>query len=290
MKRLFLLAACLLLLSSARAETPVRIACGQTKPYTDSSGNVWAADADFNVGTAYATTHTVAGTPDSALYQNERYSTNDSPAMIYNIPAAAGNYTLNLYFSENYVAAANQRLFNVKVNGSAVLTNFDIYAAAGGQFKANQQSFNVTSTGTVTIEFDHASPAVQNPKIDAIALLPLPANISLAVTGSVTFDDGSTVYVGMINAWQSNGATSIPTGSIGSNVNGILTGTLSVNPTYIDANGNVTLQFSVPAIPSSIAQTFPIVEFQQGSTGLKITMVIFKAALLPKSFSVALTP
>ena len=41
------------------------------------------------------------------------------------------------------------------INGTQVLTNFDIFATAGGENKAVAESFTATanSTGTITIQF-----------------------------------------------------------------------------------------------------------------------------------------
>jgi hypothetical protein len=43
---------------------------------------------------------------------------------------------VTLYFDETYVTAAGQRVFSVSINGTNVLSSFDIYASAGGQNKA----------------------------------------------------------------------------------------------------------------------------------------------------------
>jgi hypothetical protein len=47
------------------------------------------------------------------------------------------------------------RKFNVSINGTQVLTNFDIFAAAGGENIANIQQFteNANSTGQYVITF-----------------------------------------------------------------------------------------------------------------------------------------
>src|SRR5580704_6647032 len=180
MRKAFRILLFLLVAQVAYAQTPVRIACGQDKPYTDASGNTWAADSGYNIGSpginwprTFSTTHLIAGAPDPTIFQHERWSLNDNPALVYTILVPSGAWTLNLYFSENYYTAVGQRIFNVKVNGYPFLTNFDIFAMAGAQFTANVQSAILISTGTVTIEFDHLSPAVDNPKINAIELLPI---------------------------------------------------------------------------------------------------------------------
>jgi Malectin domain len=142
--------------------------------YTDSVGNLWSADMDFNGGVvATPVTHAISGSPDAALYQTERYgaSSNGAASFHYSIPVENGNYTVLLKFSEDYFAAAGQRQFDVTINNEQVLANFDIYAAAGGQYTAIDEQFNVTVTsGLVNVTFTPGS--VNNPKIDSLAILP----------------------------------------------------------------------------------------------------------------------
>src|SRR5262249_29883996 len=44
-------------------------------------------------------------------------------------------------------SSAGQRKFDIKFNGVVAAANYDIYAAAGAQFKAVAPSFNVTASG-----------------------------------------------------------------------------------------------------------------------------------------------
>src|SRR5438132_3339726 len=62
------------------ASSAVRINCGGNS-YTDSSGQVWSADAYFSGGTAGSSTATISGTSDPTLYQTERYA----KTLTYNI-------------------------------------------------------------------------------------------------------------------------------------------------------------------------------------------------------------
>jgi len=63
---------------------------------------------------------------------------------------------VTLYFSEGYWTAAAKRTFNVVINGTTVLTNFDIFATAGAQNKAVQRSFTATAnaSGQIVINFN----------------------------------------------------------------------------------------------------------------------------------------
>ena len=83
--------------------------------------------------------------PPTAVFQSERYG-----AMTYTIPnrTAGSAQTVTLYFVESYVTAAGQRLFNVSINGSTVLSSFDIYASAGGSNRAIARTFNATANSS----------------------------------------------------------------------------------------------------------------------------------------------
>ena len=115
----------------AHAQTATRVKCGGPA-YTDSKGQAWSADKDFNGGLVSAVTGPVAGTSDPTLFQDGRM-TPDSGPLVYTFPVANGSYHVNLYFAELYSGDSfvGGRVFNVKVEGTTVLQNFDIFAAAG---------------------------------------------------------------------------------------------------------------------------------------------------------------
>lgn len=136
----------------------------------------WVADEDFSGGTALTysnsvSTSSLSGTiPPSTVLQSQRYGNGSS--FTYTLPGftSGSSHTVTLYFVENYVTGSGQREFNVSLNGSQVLTNYDVYAAAGGQFKAVQRSFTTTanSNGQIVIQFSPG--AVQNPMVSGIAV------------------------------------------------------------------------------------------------------------------------
>ena len=151
---------------SSSTFTPIRVNSGGSA-FTDSAGNVWSADTGFNAGFAYATGATIAGTTSQALYQTVRW--NDAPfTYTFNLPA--GSFLINLKFAEVYYTAAGKRVFNVRVNGAASLTNFDPFQAAGGAFIAvdRQVSLTLASAGTVTIQF---TPVTGEPDVNAIEIV-----------------------------------------------------------------------------------------------------------------------
>ena len=123
----------------------------------------------YNRG-AYSTGSSIAGTNDPTLYQTERYGLSDGVTpLTYQFTVATGTYTVNLKFAEIYYSQAGQRVMNIAINGSTVLSNFDIVAAAGGPNTAVDRSFTVVSGGTITIQL---VPVVSNLKVSAIEILP----------------------------------------------------------------------------------------------------------------------
>jgi hypothetical protein len=117
---------------------------------------------------------------------------------------------------------------------------------------------------------------------------PPPANIVLTASGSVKFDDGTTVYTGAVGVSQLNGTAWVKAGSVNSDVNGVLTGSLIINPD-LAVNGVITLQFSIPVVGST-SLALPLLQFRQGATAVTLTSVLYKSVLLPKSFTLAVMP
>ena len=94
------------------------------------------ADKYFSGGqtdsvTTAITTTGVANAAPAAVYQTERWggdsSSNPAP-FTYTFPTltAGSSYTVRLHSPKPTGRAAGQRQFNVAINGTQVLTNFDI--------------------------------------------------------------------------------------------------------------------------------------------------------------------
>ena len=93
----------------------------------------FAADGMYSGGAAYSTTAAVstsgvANAAPAAMYQSERWGN-----FTYSIGSLSpgADYTVRLHFAEIYWTSPGQRRFNVTINGSQVLTNYDIVAAVG---------------------------------------------------------------------------------------------------------------------------------------------------------------
>lgn len=159
---------------SAPTPTPTP---GNVNSYAINSGGQAAGsfqgDAFFSGGTTAATTNAidtsgVTSPAPQAVYQSERYGN-----FTYTFPGlhAANTYTVRLHFAEFFWSSAGQRVFNVSINGSQVLSNFDILAAAGAANRAIVRQFSATASGggQIVIQF---STVVDNAKSSGIEILP----------------------------------------------------------------------------------------------------------------------
>jgi hypothetical protein len=145
-----------------------------TPVYRVNSGDAvvppFSADQFFSGGVTKTTTATISlsGVPNPApmaVYQSERWGGdgmgNDAP-FTYTFPGLIPGfqYLVRLHFAEITFTSQDRRLFNVTINNTQVLTNFDIVEAAGGPNAANVQEFIATADpvgGNITITYSHGS-------------------------------------------------------------------------------------------------------------------------------------
>ncbi len=155
----------------------------------------YASDAHASGGSTYATTATIdtSGVTDpapQAVYRSERWATSTLTYTFPDLPAGTP-YNVRLHFAEIYFGNAGERKFHVKINGTQVLTDFDIVAAAGGANKAVTRTFLCTANASdqVVVQFNAGS--ANNPKISGIEVTSaLPATptsfVATAGDGRVT--------------------------------------------------------------------------------------------------------
>ncbi len=122
--------------------SPIRILAGIAS-YRDSAGRLWTGDRYSLGGQIVTRTETIAGTQDTEMYQTERYGN-----FSYAIPVADGRYAVTLHFTETWFGpnkraggGAGSRAFDVYCNGRALLKDFDVFKAAGGENRAVQKTF-----------------------------------------------------------------------------------------------------------------------------------------------------
>jgi hypothetical protein len=137
-----------------------------------AAGN-FVADTDYNQGNEYSDTSTsintsgVSNPAPQSVWQTCRWNSSFTYTLTGLTPGTS--YVLKLDWAELTWTAAGQREFNVAINGSQVLTNFDVYAT-GGYKTAVQKAFTVTanSSGQIVIAFTQG--AADNPFISGIEL------------------------------------------------------------------------------------------------------------------------
>ncbi|HLZ64235.1 MAG TPA: malectin domain-containing carbohydrate-binding protein [Ktedonosporobacter sp.] len=194
----------------AHAASSVQINAG------GSAAAPFIADADFTGGTTAGTTHAidtsgVSNPAPLAVYQSNRYGN-----FTYTIPGltANGSYTVRLHFAEEFWTAAGKRVFNASINSTQVLTNFDIFATAGAEFKAVVQQFNATasSSGTITIQF---TTVTDNAQVNGIEVLgsssSTPTPTPAPGTGSVQINAGGPAVAPFIADADFTGGTTAGT-------------------------------------------------------------------------------
>ncbi len=118
-------------------------------PYMDSIGQQWLGDQSYSGGSSIGTTQMVTSTNSPGLYQSARIG-----SFSYQFAVPSGTYQVSLCFAEIQYNGPGQRRFNVAINGSTVLSNFDIASQAGGSFIALNKGFKIKVTnGQLTIAF-----------------------------------------------------------------------------------------------------------------------------------------
>ncbi len=240
------------------------------------SGSYVGDGSYISGGNTFSTTHLidtsgVTNPAPAAVYQNERWS---SGTLTYTIPklTPGTTYTVRLDFSENFFSSAGQRLMNVAVNGAPTLSGFDIFAAAGGAFKAVGRSFTTTASasGQITVSLTNVQGGA---KIDAIGITPTttttmtatPVNLTSAFNmvgitadsspASGNLDGAGNSYSGTILGTSiSTGGVTYTLGAAGTN-DGVRTAGQTVNL----ASGNYsTLRFLGTGVNGTQTGTFTI--------------------------------
>jgi hypothetical protein len=177
--------------AAAQTQQPIRVKCGGPG-FTDSKGRVWSADTGFNGGQLSVAQGTVNGTSDQALYEHGRWSTSNTPPLIYTFPVIDGAYQVNLYFAEMSPAEEHTggRVFNVKLQGNTVFQNLDIFATVGANTALVKSGEIAVTNGAVQIEFDNIA---DHAKIEAIEIIPNAAASGPQMHLNFAYPDGTPV-------------------------------------------------------------------------------------------------
>ena len=117
-----------------------------------------------------AVDETVPQSTPPQVFSTERWDGSGSPEMQWDFPVAAGtDIKVRLYFADRCTCTDDpgERVFDVGLEGTTILNDFDINAQAGHD-TGTMRAFEITSDGNVTITFAHGA---DNPLINAIEIL-----------------------------------------------------------------------------------------------------------------------
>jgi hypothetical protein len=160
-----------------------RVNSGGPSLLASDGGPDWAADtgadpSPFRNGgsneAGWSQVPSVDGTvPPSTpidVFSSERWDPGDAPEMAWQFPVTAGTQVqVRLYFASRCgcTSTVGSRVFDVAIDGTTVLNDYDIVADVG-QDRGTMKQFSITSDGSVDIEFGHV---VENPLINAIEIV-----------------------------------------------------------------------------------------------------------------------
>lgn len=139
-----------------------------------AASGMFAADGWNSGGNTYQTTAAIntsgiTNPAPQAVYQSERWA---SPSFTSTFPSLVPGvtYTIRLHFAEIYYTAAGKRRFNVRINGTQVLTEFDVFAEAGASNRAVVRAFTASPDGSGQITIQYTAGSVDNPKSSGIEI------------------------------------------------------------------------------------------------------------------------
>lgn len=121
--------------------------------YVDAGSNAWAADQAYspggfgyvNAGGSWNNGATIAGTPDTPLYQDFNQGGN----LGYRFTVPDGQYQVTLKFAELWFSAPGGRVFNIDIQGFRVLSGLDVVASSGAINTAHDRVFSVAVYGGI---------------------------------------------------------------------------------------------------------------------------------------------
>jgi len=145
------------------------------------------------------------------VYKTERYGASFSYVFPKLSTSPTNVYVVRLHFAEYMFNAPGKRYFNVIINGQTALSNYDVFAAAGGQYRAAVESFSTSAdaSGKITINFVKGTNSAEIKGIEIFGQPKATLNeVSFGGSGyePVTEDNGAATYDAP--HWQDNSSPS----------------------------------------------------------------------------------
>jgi Malectin domain/CARDB len=163
----------------------------------ETESDDWQADSGWS-GTAVdssieSSAIVNAGDVPQAVYQSRRWGS----ALGYELDVPDGTYNVRLHFAELYWNEVNQRRFDVSIEGQPVLSNFDIWSAAGGVNRAVTRTFeDVVVSNGLSIHAVASRGEAQFNGIEVWEALPPPPNVIVNLS-EISVPEGSNVTFGV---------------------------------------------------------------------------------------------
>jgi hypothetical protein len=164
------------------------------------ASNGFAADASFVGGVVVNATQNVSmdrvrAAAPAAVYQSARVGQS-----IYTLNGLAANtvYTVRLHFAEIQRTNVGQRQFGVRIQGTTVLENFDIYSIVGASNLAVVREFTTLANASGQIVIEFLPGRIGEPLVSGIEVL---SQIASLVTQAPIFgpEPGSYVETEVVN-------------------------------------------------------------------------------------------
>ena len=252
----------------------LNIACGNTSNYTSPDGTVWLSDRYFTGGDRYNSSYGASGTTDSNLYRWARLGTWGN--FSYSIPLTNGTYQVALKFAEMQFGGKGVRVFNVLLNGSPALTNFDIVADSGPSVAVSKAFSVAVTNGILQIDVQNV---VNQGLLNAIQITSgTGGSVLLPPSPTLSLGSSSLTFSGTVGA----GNPSAQTVSVSN------TGTGTLNWTAAKASSWLTLSATAGTAPSTISMGINAAGLAAGTYTDTVTVSSAGATGSPKTVSVTL--
>jgi PKD repeat protein len=167
-----------------------RVNAGGSAVQSSDSGPDWTDGSGFvaggnNAGWSPVPTvrPEVPSTTPRVIFDSERWA---EQHWTFPVPAGA-QVQVRLYFANRYpgTAQVGQRVFNVGINGTTVLPNYDIVADVGNDTGTMKAFGGLTASGDGNVHVDF-TPVVENPLINGIEIVRTDVPAPPATTGALT--------------------------------------------------------------------------------------------------------
>jgi hypothetical protein len=231
-------------LAAAAAQT-VNLNCGGTA-FTTSDGTQWSADTYFVGGDLLYTGYGIANVQqqDFYLYRSGRAGLYGD--FSYLIPLPNGTYTVNLIFTEIQYTGVGDRVFNVAINGSTVLANFDILTQAPVLTPLKRQFTASVTNGVLQLDFTGVT---RRALVNAIQVAPASGPGTPAGVPSLAVSAKALSFAGTAGA-SNPAAQSVTVSNAGT---GTLVWTAASNQTWLTVSPGSGTNTGTLAIAANVA-------------------------------------